>query len=259
MTKHPSPTKALDDRPVRRNFTALGRGFNQFEGRGGVFVQPFDGLKDALSFEGLSFVETYMENRLWIVLKYSSAADELRCVVFVGHDETQTRNTGTVGEFDSLIKPHHPVGWNEDNVFIRDVELVEAVKIELPSIVWLNVVEDDFEDRIAGREIRLFMSIDGTFKRLPILSKRELSMIAPGCGVGIGGDMVSVIEGGMEIVNGIAQNGASMLGKGAYLLGDVPFQRACLILSPQSFYIATGEVPENGLKITDVMFGPFGF
>lgn len=233
----------------------------------GGAMEGFGRFQNTLSLVGLSFLEAYLENRLWFAIKYRSTApsvNKVTALVLVGHDQCDVTDTtacfrpGFIGE----IKPvdsHFRLGGDEDNVLIGDVELMKPVNVELPAFVRLYVVQDGVNNSLTRCQSLQFMSMDGSHKRLPVFSEGESPPITPFSVIGVCGDMVGVVEGSAEVVNSIAKNSASVFGEGDILGGSSAFQKALLILSPQSLSVASSVVPEDGFELVDVMFGPFGF
>jgi hypothetical protein len=142
-------------------------------------------------------------------------------------------------------------------VFVGDIEVMKIVEAELTSNIWLYLVEDCQDDRIAWRNSYLFLSIDEAFKRLPILSKGESPVFVEFGSMGIAGDMVRVIEGDPEIMKDIAQNRGRVFWKSNWVDPSPLFQKAVFALGSQSLDVLTDVIPKDGVKLTDVMVGPF--
>lgn len=223
-----------------------------------------DGRKNFVTLKGLSPSEAYLEGILWIALQYSSTRaglNEFSALALVHHNTEVSKPTacfrpGIIDEFEP-VDFHSRKSGDQNQVLVGDIEVMEIVEAELTSNVWLYLVEDCRDDRVAWRSSFLFMSINGAFNRLPILSKREFPVFVELGSVGIAGDMVRVIEGGPEIMNGIAQNRGSVFGKRNWVGSPSLFQKAVVALGPQSLQVLTDVVPKDGFKLTDVMVGPF--
>jgi hypothetical protein len=223
-----------------------------------------DGRQNAITLKGLSFIEAYLKDVLWIALKYRSEGakvEKLSALALICHDR-ETANPAACfrpGVIDKIkpIYAHVRCSGDQDNVLVRDVELMEAVEAKIPSFVWLYVVEDSLDDSVAWRSSLLFASIDGTFKRLPIFPKREFAEFVEGSAVGICNDVVSVVQGGAEVVKCIAKDRGRVFGECRRPDGLPPFQKAVLALGSESLHVVTDVLPEDGFKLADVMFGPF--
>ena len=227
----------------------------------GVVERPYR-PQNTLPLVGLSLLEAYLENRLWIALQYRASfsdIDELTALVLIRYHECDASDVSDCFRPGGIrnIEPvdsHFRLCRDENDVLIDNIETMEAVKSELPAFVRLYFIEDGIENGLTWSTSLLFMSIDGTFKRLPVLMEGECPAIKPSRFVGVCRDMVSVIECGPKIMDGIAKHGAGVFREGGGI-----FQRATIFLSPHSLHVASDVVPEEGFELIDVMFGPFGF
>lgn len=244
----------------------LDRIFDESKGRNGRVPQRIENIENRFVSKRLSLIEQYLEGILWVAVKYRATGaivEDFTALALIHHEGNPPNpaacfRPGGVSEFE-ILNLHGRNGGNENKVFVRDVEPVEAIQSEIPAFVGLYFVKDDVDDLLAWRNSFAHMSFDGTFKRLPIFSKGELPVLAPHRTVGVGSDVVSVVEGGPEVVQCIAKDGWDMLVKRFEFGRPSLFQRAVLALGPQSLHVITDVVPEAGFKITDVMFGPFDF
>lgn len=181
--------------------------------------QEFPENRDyALVFKGLPLREAYFKNILWIALQYSPTGantDEFIALALVNH-KGDSRNTTacfrsrSVSDFE-VVDVHSRSCGDQNNVLIGDVQVVQPFKAHLPANVGLYFVNNYFDNAIAWRKSISFMSIDGTYKRLPVPVKREPTTVTPSGVIGFGCDVVRVIEGGPKVVNGIAENGWDVL------------------------------------------------
>lgn len=224
-----------------------------------------DGLQNAVTLEGLTFSEAYLKGVLWIALKYRTStaleAEKFSALALV-HLKGNPLNAPTCfrpGVIDSIEPLYCKAGggWNQNKVLVGNVELVQPVETQLPAFVWLYLVEDCSSDLVAWGNSLLFMSVDGAFKRLPALVKWKPSPLAKSRAVGFTDDVVCVIESDSEIMQGIAKNGWRMFGEGGGRVGLPCFQKAVLALGAHSFHVIRDKLPENGVELVDVMFGPF--
>ncbi|TPK83026.1 hypothetical protein FJ934_20635 [Mesorhizobium sp. B2-4-12] len=224
-----------------------------------------DGIKDALTLKGLSFVENYLEGRLWIALKYRPCSalegnkfgllGMLNCEAKIV-DASPCFRAGAIDKFKPFYS-HARDGGNKDDMFVGDVEPVESVQSELPSFVRLYLIQDDRDDLVAWRQSLLFLSVDGTFKRLPILAEWEASVFAEVGGVGVGDDVVRVIKGNSQIMERITKDCGSVFGKRGLPWGLPRLQPSVIALGPQTLHVITDVVPENDFELADVIVGPF--
>ena len=234
------------------------------------------GLKNVLPFKGLSLIESYLEGRLWIAMKYNFVGGrkvenagsvalhtEKRPLSFmavlnnkINSSETAYLVPGTIENINPVCT-HFRGGGDEQVMFISDVKDVQGVQPELPAFIRLYVIEDDVANTVAGSQSLQFVSIDGTFKRLPVFKKGELRVSGHRLPVGFDQDAIRVIEGGPEIVNDVAQNGWRVPWKDGGL-SDLPaLCHTVLAIGRHSLHVFSGKPLEDGYELTDVMFSPF--
>lgn len=236
--------------------------FEDAEGFDSRFLQGADCFEDALALKGLSISESYIKGALWVAMKFSpavSGVNEASIVALVNNVDTVNPAScfrpGRVQEVE-LVNPHDVLRRDEDLMLIGDVELMQAIKIKAPGFIGLYLVDDDADDLVAWRNSLLFMSLEGTLKRLPVPMKGESGEIAKRCGVRHTSDVVSVVEGGTKIVQRIAKDGWRVSRERGRPAALSRLQPAMLVLGAQSLHVVTDVVPENGFKLVDVVFGP---
>lgn len=236
--------------------------FNEIEGFNDRRLKGLDGIQNSLALKGLSVAEAYLKGVLWVAVEYRpTGAGEFAALALV-NNQRDTVNPAACfrAGFIDKIQPldrHFRESRDQHEVLVGDVQSMETVESELPAFVWLYLIQDCPDHRVAWRNSLKFMAIDGTLNRLPVLSEGEPAESVKRRVVGFGGDVIRVIEGGAEVVERIAQNRGRMFGERSGS-SDLPaFQKAVLALGPQSFHVLMDEVPENGFKISDVLFGPF--
>ena len=150
----------------------------------------------------------------------------------------------------------------QDGVLVGNVELMEFGEIvALPTRVGLHLIGQDLDDMSAGAGARFFMSLHGGFSALPAILAARINDGEKGAlvnRVAIGPDQftVSVVKGGPEVVERIAQNGGSVF-------REPPAERArhaelTIVLGSEHLFIARDVRSENFIEVLDVMFGPFG-
>lgn len=244
----------------------LSLSFDKPDGLRGSVQQRLKRCDNALVFKGLTLREAYIKNILWIAIQYSpvvASVDELSALALISlkgnsKDAASCFRTRSVSEFEAFYV-HSRSSRDQDNMLISDVQVMQPLEVQFPASVRLYFVDNHVDDAFAWRNSFSFMSIDGSYKRLPVPVKRETPIITPCGAIGFCGDVVSVVEGGPEVVNRIAQDGWDVFIERFGFQGPSLFQRAVLALGPQSLHVATDVIPKAGFKITDVMFGPFDF
>jgi hypothetical protein len=240
---------------------------DEIESFNDVGLKAFKADQNTLSFKWLSCLEDYLEGRLWVVMEYRVATrrglDKVSprrffAILNAKRDSHKTDIAATWGfDIDSLAEPHFLGHGNQDVVLIRNIEEVKPVKSQLPSFVWLYSIDDRVDNGIGRRESKIFMSIDGALKRFIVFSKGKESAPCDLSSVGFHHDTVGVVEGGPEVMDGIAEHGWSVLGEGGQIGAFRAFQPATVFLGPQSLHVARDMGGEYDFELVDVMFGPF--
>jgi hypothetical protein len=232
-----------------------------------VGLKAFKANQNTLSFKGLSLLEDYLKCRLWIVLEYRPTA---RCkfdkfagggffaIVNANRESYKSDVSSTWGfNSDAFANAHFLRHGDQDAMLVCDIKHVESVQTKLPVFVGLYLVDDYVNNRVRRRESGLFVSIDQVFKFFPFLTEGEVRPIGDLVTVGFHHDTVSVIEGGPEVMDGIAEHGWSVLGEGGEIGAFRAFQPATIFLGPKSLHVARDVSAEYDFELADVMFGPF--
>jgi hypothetical protein len=240
---------------------------DEIESFNDVGLKAFKAAQNTLSFKWLSILKDYLEGRLWVVMEYRVAtqrgSDKISprgffAILNAKRDSLETDIAATWGfDSDSLAEPHFLGHGNQDVVLIRNIEEVQPIKSQLPSFVWLYSTDDRVDNGIGRRESKIFMSIDGALKRFLIFPKGKEGPPCDLSAVGFHHDTVSVVEGGPEVMNGIAENGWGVLGEGGHVGLPLAFQPSTIFLGPQSLHVARDVSAEYDFELVDVMFGPF--
>ena len=240
-----------------------GRSRHDFERIPDVHQKIIHGEDNLLAFKGLSFLEAYLEDRLWIVLDYRSVAIEANgCgsgfVALVSHREIGERQRGL---FPGLIDDGHffdiecGVSRDKDHMLIVDVEFVQPV--QLPAFVRLYLSYNCIADGVARGDSLLFMSIEGSLNRLSIMTEGKLGVPVDSSAVGFNKDTVGVVKSGVKVVNGVPKDGRGMPRKGGGGCSLPLSQVATVVLGEQSLGVLRDVSSEYQFELVDVMFGPF--
>lgn len=232
----------------------------QVQSQGDVLREKGKFREDAFTLKGLPLAEAYLEGFLWIAIKLSGLAwpesnGRVHWIVAKIADPD-------VGQRRAVIEHHlldgHRIGsGDEHQVFVRDVELMDAIEMERATIEGLYLIEDHRLSFEAWRKSPLFMSLDGSFHRLPILPERKLGMSVDGIPPVLNEYTVRMIKGGPEVMERIAQDGGCMAGETDTYESATP--SLTIALGAQSLHVLLHNRPENVFQIADVMVGPFGF
>lgn len=232
----------------------------------GCISEGFQDFQNRFACKRLSLVEQYLKNVLWVAVQYAPThpgVDEFSALALVCHEGDAVNTSacfrsGAIGEVQR-VDVHGGTCGDQNNMFVGDVQIVKPFQPKLPATVRLYFVNDSVDDFVAWGKSFSFMSIDGTYKRLPVPVEGKPSEVTPDRLVSVGSDVVSVIKGDTKIVDSVAQNGRDMLVERFGFNVPSLFQRSVLALGSQSLHVVTDVAPKSGFKITDVMFGPFNF
>lgn len=238
---------------------------DEIESFNDVGVKSIHRFQNTLPFKGLSLIESYIEGVLWIALEYrSAAANEVGVSGFLvllnGQGHARKAVTCFLPEFVeqfSRFPNDHICGCRDKDVMlVSNVQKVQPIEAKLPIFVRLYLIENDIDNCIGRSQSLEFLSIDGTFKRFPVLAERKEGMFSNRSLVFLDHDAISVVEGGLEVVQRIAQNGRGVFGEEPRR-GALPLQKSVIALEAQSLYIVRDKLFENSFEAVDVMFGPF--
>ena len=210
-----------------------------------------------MPFKGLSVAEAYLKGDLVVCVLFEPEIGDdcwAATVAFKGH----VGNGASTGERDPIDHNSLSCGQEHD-VLVRDVEQVEVEQIvSIPSFVGLYLIKDAADNSFAGAATRFGMSLDGTFKVLPafLFGEGKLDVPVDAAAIGFDQQTVSVVKGGPEVMNCIAQNSRCVSGKRSP--NGRRFPSITIATGDHSLSAFTDVRPENVFKVRDVIFGPFG-
>ncbi|HMT44649.1 MAG TPA: hypothetical protein PKA59_08835 [Chakrabartia sp.] len=228
------------------------------------YRQSLERLKDALILEGLSFSEAYIEGRAGIAVEFgphSAFESNGPRLISVWRHYRQPAKSAPDGVSFCVenIKPidhHQRVGSDENMMLIGNIKSMDPVKFIPVNLERLYFIEDETDHDIAG-EASCFLSIQGCFRVLPRVPKRELSPSIDGAIIGFDQSTVSVVQGSAKVVDGVTDDGRCMAGNPTS--EDSFFPTVRIGLGPQSFDVVHHVGANNRFKLLDVMIGPFYF
>lgn len=209
-----------------------------------------------LSLERLSPAKHYRECRLSLALKLKVSGHS-RYAKFsaTGNGEGAVFKSDAPGPTIDVRQASHGYHWNQQQVFVCDVHLVERQEGVVASLVRFDLVEDTGNDIGMGD---LYVSLaKGTFHLLSSLTNRKLDVL---CGPIRPSDELAcdVINSGPQIVQGVADDKGNLLGEG---LRDSELEDVVsglrIFLDAKSIKISLEEVVQDGVQIEDVLLGPF--
>ncbi len=213
---------------------------------------------DRLALENLSFVEKYIEGRIALLcdfdvgrgsyqVKFSAMSDGNCSKVkgisaFVGHINVSNRSNGN--------------DWDQQPMFVHDVQIVHGIQDIIPSLVRLYRVNDKIND--SRRRSLYFSTIDGCYKLIPVGLERKID-VSVGHVASQGYDFAGhEVEGGAEIVNSITHYQGDFAGhiSGGLKLEDIQSVLR-IFLDVKSIEVRIEKGLKDGIKLADVLIGPF--
>lgn len=244
----------------------LGSFQKEIESFNDVGMKSIHRSQNTLPFKGLSLLESYIKGILWIAVEYRPpAADKIGVsgvwILLNGQGNAGNGVTCFPSKFISdlgLIRDNHiSCRWDKHMVLVGDVQKMQSIEAELPGFVRLYLIDNNVIDCIGRRQSLEFLSIDGTFKRLPVLAEREERVSCNSSPIFLDHNAISVIEGSPEVMQRIAQDCRCMFGERSGRPGALPLQKLVIMLGSQSIYTVRDVLFENSFEAVDVMFGPF--
>lgn len=209
-------------------------------------------------FERCSLSESYLKSDLSVVLDLAIQGHP--SPVEIGsdeHDGVSVDRPVFMLQFHSLDSGDRK-HWNQEMMFVVNVEIVEGENIAVPSLVTLHSVEHEFNNRgrfwyrsaFRKRGLKFVACPFGINRELPVLGRRAVPQ-------GVNCSAPHNIESASEIVNCIANDQCDI---GA----QFPISRAVvedmfprLAIHVQAGAVSVRRGVESVLDIRDVLVGPF--
>lgn len=230
----------------------------------GDYRQALQRIDDTLVLKGLSLAKAYIEGRarVAVVLRTKSTikADCANLIAvwnFKGDalEPSSCSNAVAINNFD-MLDLHRGVRSNQAVMLVSDVKSVNSVNFIPINLERLYLVEDEFDD-IGAREGSCFLSIDGRFRVLPRVAKRELCPFIDGAAIGLDQCAVSVVKGSAKVVDGVTDDRWCMSRDASAEGALSPFLRVGL--GAKGFDIVHHVSSDDCIELLDVMVGPFYF
>jgi hypothetical protein len=244
--------------------TSFGKWLETVQYERDSFLKTPQGRYNGSALQRLPIAKAYLDGDLWIVLRYKQVPTEIdklgTLLVLINHDY-EIFDTAA-GWLPKLIgKPRFmdmkfSHGGKKNDMFVSDVQPVKFVEIQLPTWVGLSFISDEIECLPSRNRFGVFLSIDGTFNRLPIPSEREISSVCRGHPICFNEDTVRVIKGSSDVMNCVTENGGCVFGEPFSTELALSVQRCVVILTEQSFHVLTDIGVKKGFQLDDVMIGP---
>lgn len=233
---------------------------------------PLQDSDDAIGFSGkakqrrdhlfalqeISLAERYAESRLSVMLDLCLKGNHLPVKVGAYQSDVQSLNSPVFMLEFHAIKRSDREHWNQETVFIVDVEFMEGSNIGIPSFVRFHAIDNKVEERRGtwhfsshfGLKISSFLfGVDRELTELGIGARNK----------GAIGSAPRDVEGAMEIVNSISNGEGYFLGQRAISKAVVEKLFPRLRIDVQAGSVMVGRGEESLLDIRDVILGPFDF
>jgi hypothetical protein len=251
--------KSLEKRSNLEHFESINRARHAFRN----FVER---LNDRLTLVGNSYVEQYRNGRMALILRcelsFPTKFDvEAR---FLSKDRLLVdKRIAFIVLKAKLGKPHHIEYWDQQLMFVEDVQIVQGPKGAIPSLVGLYDIQQEIDDQrdsgISGETLLFQSAIDLTYKFLPLIANWKPCPVIglSGCD-GFKSLVVQNIQGAFEIMQDIAddESAARHVESGLVNLKSntvAPF----VFLDADGVKIRFGESLKQLIQVTDVLHGPF--
>ncbi len=216
--------------------------------------------KDMLAFEGHSLAEKYANGRVALVcdLHASFLCRVKHPRASVGNDPFRDREFFASLVYVADIANPLELQFGDDKpMFVHNVETVELPDgVTIPSLVGLYRIHDVVDDPFGGLTFQ--SSLDGDFKLIPSLTRREDYLIRPLASSGEFNITHRNVESTSQVMDGIAHDTHKFWGDG---LTRDEFERIVasirLTMHANTVSVIADELTKFGLEILDVLSGPF--
>src|SRR5438270_4979975 len=213
---------------------------------------------NGLTLQNVSLVEQYVKNRLTLVvkLKYRTIERYVQFSVWSGN-ERGVQEEGASGMSAHSSQSRNRKNGDQVEVFIREIEIAEGdQRLTLPSLVRLYRVVDQGNTIGPGTLYRSLIAIQGGYQILFLHPDRELGFIA---GTAPQGHNVvsNEVQGGAEIMHGIAHDERDAVGEGLSFEGEREASGLFVTLYSTAVKVSLKEVIQDDAQLLDVLVGPF--
>ena len=225
------------------------------------FSQIMNFWNDRLTFKGSSYWEQYHDGRMALVLDCVVSTCQIkrhgaiRLAVDNGDGIANYLNAFIILKAD-CVKGHKLQCWDDELMFVHDVQFVEGPEGIIPSRIGLYRIFDKVRD---DRSSLLFQStIHNFFKFLGTTDDWELCMAGEFARNGQNCLSKEDVEGTSQIVNCIPKNLRRQVLRELGLIDVNPQAMAPkVILHPEAVEIRLPKILDKFIQIRDVLVGPF--
>lgn len=228
----------------------------------------FERWDNRLSLQGKSVLEQYIGGRLSLVVDVEfrtpshtdrGPSDRLEAtIVFDTHSAiNHTEVARFVFDVDSR-QNRNMQHWDQQDVFVEDVEVVYSANGLIPSLVRLYGVEYLPAERFG--EARLYYStVKSCYELLPAFASPEWEFGVGHVAASIANDAANhQVERTPEIVNGVANDKGRVIGNGLHNPEVQNIVSGIRIFLDEKFVeVRLGEALKDGVQLKNVLLGPF--
>jgi hypothetical protein len=211
------------------------------------------------SFGGSSLSEGYMKLNLSVILELGLKGNRSSVKLTAGEDDIAAINRPVfILQFDPGNSGNGD-RWNEESMFVVDVESVERQNIAVPSLVTLHMIDKEIEDSGSG----VYASCFGKRRFKPAFGL--IGVDGKFCKTSAGRSLGSYdlsprdIKSGAEIVDCISGNYREFAGQHVVPQVVVKELFPRLSVHVQAGAVTVGRGEESLAEILDVLIGPFDF
>jgi hypothetical protein len=217
--------------------------------------------QNKLTLCGQSLVEKYREGRLTLVCDLeisSSVAGDIGSMDSPSlnkHGESGKLIASIVLQTNSL-QHSNVYHWKQEPVFIEDVQFVQSPEGVIPSLVRFYDIHDEVSDCFGG--LCYQSAFDGSFKFIPGFAEWKSRMGVVPSEFEKNNIVNGKVESTFQIVKGISDDGNHVTWKGlSHLELQKALSRIRVFLDAKAVVVTCGEADKSGLKVVDVLLGPF--
>lgn len=220
---------------------------------------PVKAIKGRNDFETFcnSFVrEDYLNGRLSVILDATTGRDiDAVSDVSLGRNQTVEDATTFILEFHA-INLDEVDDWNQEDVFIVQIEGVDGVDVGVPSFVRFHALHHEVEQRRGFAYFSCLREI--AYKFLPQIWDREMRPLVHGFGTDFfNGSTPCEIKSASQIVDCISRNHGDVCFEGSVSQSVVKELLPRLSINLAGGWVSIGRSIDAVLHIRDVLLGPF--
>ncbi|MGC2610794.1 MAG: hypothetical protein WA320_12015 [Candidatus Sulfotelmatobacter sp.] len=223
-------------------------------------------LNDRLTLVGNSYVEYYRKGRMALILRCELSFPTKFDVKarFLSEDRPFVdKRIAFIVLKAKVGKPHHIEYWEQQLMFVEDVQIVQGPNGAIPSLVGLYDIQEEIDNQrdsgISGETLLFQSAINSTYQLLPLVANwKPCPMVGFSGRDGFKSLVVENIQGAFEIVQGIADDESTARHIESRFV-DLKSNAVApsVFLDADGVKIRLGESLQQLIQVTDVLHGPF--